>query len=82
VLSVITNWHDQTTSVMDAFGDETLSFIVKIWLEHTAGEAGQVVWRGHITHVPSGTRRHVQSKEALFAFIDTYLSEMGAETGA
>ena len=65
---------------MDAYEDKTLSFIVKIWLEQTAEEAGQTIWRGHITHVPSGARRHVQTKEALIEFIDVYLAEMGVET--
>ena len=65
---------------MEVHEDKTQSFIVKIWLEQTAVVSGQAIWRGHITHVPSGVRRHVQSKDDLIEFIDVYLAEMGVET--
>jgi hypothetical protein len=55
------------------------SFITKIWLEESAVEAGQAVWRGTITHVPSGTRRHLQSLEDILAFIVPYLRDMGIQ---
>jgi hypothetical protein len=56
---------------------ETHSFIVKLWLEETAEEAGQDVWRGHITHVPSGERRYLKSLRAIEAFIAPHLNRMG-----
>lgn len=52
------------------------SFIVKIWLEETAAEAGQAKWRGHITHVPDGVRRYVESLDEISNFISVYLTEM------
>jgi hypothetical protein len=55
------------------------SFVVKIWLEETAEEAGQVIWRGHVTHVPSGRRKYFQNLTGLSAFVAQYLEEMGVE---
>ncbi len=52
------------------------SFIVKIWLEETAVEAGQAKWRGHITHVPDGVRRYVESLDEISTFISAYLKAM------
>jgi hypothetical protein len=57
------------------------SFVVKIWLEETAEEGGQVIWRGHITHVPSGKRKYIRNLDGLTAFITPYLEEMGVEPG-
>ena len=54
-------------------------FIVKIWLEEMAQEAGQATWRGHITHVPSGKRRYIQDLDDIIAFITPYLRQMGVE---
>ncbi len=59
----------------------TQSFIVKIWLEETLEEAGQIRWRGHITHVPSGDRRYAQTLDDLVAFIEPYLLQLGARSG-
>ena len=61
---------------MRAFESKTHSFIVKIWLEETANDAGRVKWRGHITHVPDGERRYLQSTDEISAFIDLYLEGM------
>ena len=55
----------------------TQSFIIKIWLEETAKEAGTAIWRGHITHVPSGKRHYIQSLGEITAFIVPYLEGMG-----
>jgi hypothetical protein len=52
-------------------------FIVKIWLEETAEEAGWSLWRGHITHVPSGERRYLTDLDDIAAFISPYLERMG-----
>jgi hypothetical protein len=64
---------------MDLIEFNTHSFIVKIWLEETAEEAGQARWRGHITHVPSGERRYVQDLDEITAFIAPYLERMGVK---
>jgi hypothetical protein len=66
---------------MDLIEFNTHSFIVKIWLEETAEEAGQARWRGHITHVPSGERRYVQDLDDIAAFIAPYLEKMGVKLG-
>ncbi len=55
------------------------SFIIKIWLEEVADEADQAVWRGHITHVPSGERRYVKTLEDIATFIVPYLEAMGVK---
>jgi len=55
----------------------THHFIVKVWIEETAEEAGQAVWRGHITHVPSGRRRYLRDFGDIIAFIEPYLEAMG-----
>lgn len=66
---------------MDLFEFNTHSFIVKVWLEETAEEAGQAIWRGHITHVPSGERRYVKDPDDIPAFIVPYLEGMGVKFG-
>lgn len=66
---------------MNLHEPNTLSFIVKVWLEETAEEAGQATWRGHITHVPGGERRYLQDLDEITAFITPYLERMGAELG-
>jgi len=67
--------------IMDLFKSHTHSFMVRIWLEETVGEAGQAVWRGHITHVPGGERRYLKDLDGIPVFITPYLREMGAESG-
>lgn len=62
---------------MDLLEFNTHSFIVKVWLEETAEEAGHAVWRGHITHVPSGERRYFKDLDEIQVFIVRYLEAMG-----
>jgi hypothetical protein len=64
-------------SNMDLFEANTHPFIVKIWLEESAEEAGEATWRGHITHVPSGSRRYISRLADISAFIVPYLKQMG-----
>ena len=59
----------------------THSFVIKIWLEETVEETGQAVWRGHITHVPSGKRRYVENLDDVSTFIKPYLEEVGVDFG-
>jgi hypothetical protein len=56
------------------FGSELApqSFIIKIWLEETAEEAGRATWRGHITHVLSRERCYVQELDGITASIAPY----------
>jgi hypothetical protein len=62
---------------MDEVEPVTHSFVVKIWLEETAADDGQAIWRGQITHVGSGVRRYVKDLEEIIAFIVPYLRSMG-----
>lgn len=55
------------------------SFIVKIRFEQCDDEAGDSIWRGHITHVPSGTRHPVTDLYDIPIFIAPYLSTMGVK---
>ena len=55
------------------------SFIIKLWLEKAAGGESPAVWRGHITHVPSGERRYLKDLGGVTAFITPYLEAMGVE---
>ncbi len=57
----------------------THSFIIKIWLEETLAEDGRAVWRGHITHVPSGQRRYLQDLSEITDFIAIYLEQLGVK---
>ena len=59
---------------------KTCSFIIKIWLEETT-EGGQVLWRGHITHVPSGNRRYLQDLDEIKDFITPWLERLGVKLG-
>jgi hypothetical protein len=61
----------------DPEGMEPQSFIIKIWVEEAAGEAGHAMWRGHITHVPSNTRRYVQDLNEIFLFLAKHLEPLG-----
>jgi hypothetical protein len=63
--------------IMASIESASHPFVVRIWLEETADEAGQASWRGHITHVPSGTRRYLQDLEDIIYFILPYLEGMG-----
>ena len=55
------------------------SFIIKIWLEETPPPQGCALWRGHITHVPSGKRHYFQTLEGILAFVSPYVQRMGGE---
>jgi hypothetical protein len=66
---------------MDLFEVNTHSFIVKIWLEKTATGARGAVWRGHVTHVPSGKRRYVRDLHDILGFIALYLEGMNVKLG-
>jgi hypothetical protein len=65
---------------MNRYEASPQSFIIKVWLEETTEEAGETIWRGHITHVPSGERRYVQALDDVPAFIEPYLEAMGVRT--
>ncbi len=64
---------------MELLESHTHSFIVKIWLEETAAEAGRATWRGHITHVPSNVRRYFEELDQIKHFVAPYLQSMDAD---
>lgn len=55
---------------MDLTESKVHSFIVKLWLE---GETSPHVWHGHITHVPSGTRRYFKQLSDITDFVAEYI---------
>ena len=57
------------------------SFIVKVWVEDSAGEGGRGIWHGHITHVPSHERRYLKDLDEIEDFIAPHLEEMGVKLG-
>jgi hypothetical protein len=60
---------------------ETCSFIIKIWIEQGRSEANQAIWRGHITHVPSGERRYLKDLDEIPTIIMPCLEAMGVKLG-
>ncbi len=65
---------------MDLSESQVHSFIVKLWLESVADEAGRSVWHGHITHVPDGARRYLRDLDEIHDFIEPYVGA-GARRG-
>lgn len=66
---------------MDPIEPDAQSFIVKVWVEDSTGEAGQGVWHGHITHVSSQKRRYLKNLGEIEDFIAPHLEEMGVKPG-
>lgn len=67
----------QIKSGMDSLEATSHPFVIRIWLEERAQEAHGATWRGHITHVPSGERRYLQSLDDMASFVAPYLESMG-----
>jgi hypothetical protein len=53
---------------LDLEARETHSFVVKVWCEEPA------LWRGYVTHVPSGRRQYFQDLTVVLRFIGPYLT--------
>jgi hypothetical protein len=66
---------------MDEMESDTQSFVVRVWAEDRAEEAGQGTWRGHITHVFSSRRRYLKNLDEIGDFIAPYLEEMNVKIG-
>jgi hypothetical protein len=58
------------------------SFIIKIWIDQIASEGNPMIWRGRITHVPSGDQRAIQQIDDIIAFITAYLNPIGQQAPA
>ncbi len=52
------------------------SFLIKVWQEVYGGHIGPHVWRGYITHVPSGTRRYFEDLAGIADFVGPHLEPM------
>jgi hypothetical protein len=65
----------------DSLESTSQSFIVKVWVEDSAKETDLGVWRGHITHVPSGKRQYLKNLDEIPDFIAPHLEEMGVRLG-
>lgn len=74
---------DQPNEILgsDLVEFNTHSFIVKVWLEETAEETNKPIWRGHITHVPSGKRNYFQDLNGIIAFVTPFLERLGVRLG-
>jgi hypothetical protein len=66
---------------MDQVEPDTQSFIVKVWVEDSAGKDDSGVWHGHITHIPSREHRYLKNLEEIQDFIAPHLEEMGVKLG-
>ena len=56
---------------------QTFSFIVRISVDESLEEPGQVDWHGQVTHVPRGKGRHIHSLDEVMEFVAPYLIESG-----
>lgn len=54
------------------------SFLIRFWKEELDTEQNEV-WRGHITHVPSGERRYIKDFDVIVGFITEFLEGLGGE---
>lgn len=59
----------------------TQSFIVRVWCEERDSRSGRFSWRGHVTQVPSGVRRHFSDLDGLALGIAPFLEQMEMDVG-
>ncbi|MCA9938276.1 MAG: hypothetical protein KC418_06520 [Anaerolineales bacterium] len=64
---------------MDPYEPHTHTFVIRLWLEESAQEQSETVWRGHITHLLTQKRRYLQTPDEIIFFILPYLVEMGVK---
>lgn len=70
-------WTFKRNRIMDVLESNIHSFIIKIWLEEPARDNDPAIWRGRITHIPSGEKRYLSEIEEIRVFISPYLRKMG-----
>jgi hypothetical protein len=57
-------------------GETTIhSFTIRLWLEEANNLPDKSRWRGHITHIPSKSRRYFEDLDDIKPFISSYLLE-------
>ena len=69
-LNALTCWK---APEMDEGEIEAQSFVVKVWLEEIDSTTGRRVWRGRVTHVPSGEQHAFTELVALVGILGAYL---------
>jgi hypothetical protein len=67
---------------MDLYETTTQSFVLRVWVERPAEPGVPMLWRGHITQLPTGSRRYVQTLDAVLAFIAGYINAMDRDSGS
>lgn len=67
--------------MLESYEADQCSFVVKIWVEERTDSGEDVLWRGHITHVPSNKRQYFQELDMMTAFVTAYLKELGIDAG-
>ena len=60
---------------MDLSESTLHSFIIKLWLEADSDKGEPNIWRGYITHVPTGDRRYVKRLSDMTDFVQEYLDD-------
>jgi hypothetical protein len=58
------------------------SFTIRLWLEEVSATPEQARWRGHITHIPSNTRRYFEDLDDIKSFISSYLLETDGDSAS
>lgn len=64
---------------MDSIQSNTHSFIIKVWVNEPGQTSEPIVWRGRITHVPSGHVQHFVSVDEISTFVMPYLQQLGVK---
>ena len=65
---------------MDLSESTLHSFIIKLWLEADY-KSEPDVWRGYITHVPTGDRRYLKRLSDITDFVQEYLGDAQGRKG-
>jgi len=60
---------------MDLAESTLHSFIIKLWLEDEDRKTGRRIWRGYVTHVPSGAHRYLKRLSDIEEFIKEYIDD-------
>jgi len=60
---------------MDLSESALHSFIIKLWLEADCNQSEPNVWRGYITHVPTGDRRYLKRLSDITDFVQEYVHD-------
>lgn len=65
---------EETGPGMSGGEPDSHAFVLRVWREEGGRRAR---WRGHITHVASGTRRSLLRLGEIGLFVGGYLAQMG-----